>query len=125
MPFSVGLKLQERSNSGYPDFTFTWARLTSWWEVKFYNNRMFESTEIQHTTCRRLNQAGHCHYIIYERHGALKRVLILHPHATRQEFVDTWRDAHDFAFGFNHAWVSAFIRNLHLTHLQAGPIVHP
>lgn len=105
---SVVLKHADRHNSGYPDFTNTWHQVTSWWEVKFWDNGDFESPEIQHLTCRRLAAQGICNYIIFEQKGPARRIVIVHP-----ELLTSWRDSADFVSGFNYLWVAQFIRHAH------------
>lgn len=105
---TVAMKISDRFNSGYPDVTNTWQQMTSWWEVKFWDNGEFESPEIQHLTCRRLAAQGTCNYVVYEQKGPHRRVLIVRP-----DMLSHWQDSPDFTQGFNHLWVAKFIRLIH------------
>jgi len=110
MPGCVTLKISAQwNNAGYPDLTHTWRRLTSWWEVKHYDNEKFASPPLQHVTCRRLAHAGVCHYIIYEERHHRRRTLIVHP-----ELLDRWEDSADYCDGFNHLWVARFMAHVHM-----------
>lgn len=107
---SVTLKHAEKFTTGIPDFSHTWRKMTSWWEVKFWNNGSFDAPKLQHLTCRRLAAAGTCHYIIYEQREDKQRVVIVHP-----DQLDQWQESQNTAFGFNHFWVCKFMRQLHRT----------
>lgn len=108
MPFARVLKHSDRSNSGYPDFTCTWSGSTSWWEVKFYDNRMFKTPKQQTIECRRLAQQGTCFYIIYEHRDSEKRVRICSPSKLTE-----WRVSLPVWQGYNHRAVAGFIRYVH------------
>lgn len=105
---SVVMKHADRFNSGHPDFSLTWHGITSWWEVKHYDNEPFETPQLQKITCQRLARQTVCNYIIYEQRGEFKQVLIVHP-----EKIETWQETPLFQLGFNHSWVSRYIRAQH------------
>ena len=103
----VLIKHADKYQSGVPDFTATWLRITSWWEVKFWNEGDFESPAIQELTCKRLARQGLCFYIIYEIRNGDRSIRIVRP-----ELLSQWR-SHPPKQGFNHKWVATQIRRLH------------
>jgi len=109
MYMSVVLKHADRFNTGYPDMTVTWSHATSWWEVKFYDNEMFDAPQLQHLTCRRLAAQGTCYYVIYERRHDVRLTRIVAP-----KDLDTWAQSKHVAKGFHHHWVAEFISHSHL-----------
>jgi len=109
MPHCLALKHAERANRAYPDHSVTWGKFTSWWEVKFYNGRMFESPADQEIMCKRLSQQGVCYYIIFEQRKE-RRTLIVKPFE-----LGAWQTAPaDFKEGFDYDWVAQFIKHEHL-----------
>lgn len=108
MPFSQVLKHADRFNVAYPDTTVTWHKPTSWWEVKFYNQRMFTHRPGQKTKCEQLAEQGICYYVIYEARKATQRTLIVEP-----KNVEHWEESTLTVPGFNHLWVAQFIRQVH------------
>ena len=108
MPFARMLKHSDRSTSGVPDFTCTWHGPTTWWEVKFYDNRMFKSPPQQEIICAQLTEQGSCHYIIYQLHGKDKSVTIVHP-----TNLKIWRKSERIP-GYDHNTIAWFIKNLHV-----------
>ena len=123
LPGSVFFKHHDGSTSGVPDFTLTWRRITSWGEVKFYDDRDFDCPELQNITCRKLATAGLCYYLIYERRKGVDRTLIVAP-----KDMERWREAKDVTMGFNHHWVMRRIAYLHynlLTSPDSSSIILP
>jgi hypothetical protein len=108
MPFAEVLKHADRFNKNYPDMTVSWEKFTSWWEIKFYNEEPFKSPEGQEIKCQRLARQGVCYYIIYEERRAQRRTLIVHP-----DEIGAWTTAVNATPGFDHIWVSHFIRQTH------------
>ena len=104
---AVYLKHADKFRHGVPDDSVTWNRVTSWWEVKFWNEKAFKSRPVQEITCRRLASQGLCFYIIYERRKGVDSVRIVHPRLLSQ-----WR-SHISRPGFDHAWVASKIKQLH------------
>ena len=110
MPFAQMLKHSDRANAGYPDFTCTWHGVTTWWEVKFYDNRMFKTPIHQTIKCCQLAEQGHCQYIIYQLRDTSKTgksVSIVHP-----KNLKLWRNSTRIP-GWDHHTVAWFIRNFH------------
>lgn len=95
--------------SGVPDLSVTWNKFTSWWELKFYDDRPFKSPGIQRLTCRKLALNGICRYIIYERRGDMERTNFVRPLD-----LDLWTTENEWNKGFNHVWVAQKIRAIHL-----------
>src|SRR5215831_14767698 len=98
---AIVLKHADKINTGYPDFTVTWAHMTSWWEVKLWDEGPFESPELQEIMCKRLASQGYCRYVIYEQRRTVRRVIVAHPFA-----LDQWTESPDVAPGFSHLWVA-------------------
>ena len=112
MRWSVPLKHADKFNSGVPDLSVTWRGITSWWEVKLYDERPFESPHIQRVTCARLSVQGICNYVIYASINGLLTVRVVHP-----AHLDKWKECTEFAQGFNHRWIANRIRVAHLNRL--------
>lgn len=108
MPGAEVLKHADRFNAGYPDFTVTWKWITSWWEVKFYDDMAFKSPKVQEIQCQKLATQGVCNYIIFEQRRGVRRTLIVAP-----KEIERWDQSADFAPGFNHAWVARYIALAH------------
>lgn len=114
MPHSVVLNHHgSRFTKDYPDMTVSWLDTTSWWELKLYDNEAFDTPEAQSIMCRKLAQQSICNYIIYEERKGVKRTLIVHPGQ-----MDAWSICTNFAHGFSHVWVAAYIRKTHEHHRQ-------
>ena len=116
LPFAIFIKLADRFNSGYPDVTVTWRGITSWWELKHYDNEAFKSPELQETRCKQLGEQGICHYVIYEERKGVRRTLIVAP-----KDMDHWEQTNNWAPGFDHTFVVKFIRQCHLYPEQFKP----
>lgn len=108
MRHAVVLKIAEQTRHGIPDVSCTWRDVSSWWEVKFYNEEPFDSPALQQVTCRQLRQQGICFYVIYELRKGVKRTYIVNPWQ-----LATWFDSPDFSEGWAHGWVAQFIRHQH------------
>lgn len=108
LPGCLALKHADRFNYAYPDVTVTWSRVTSWMEVKFYNEGPFERRVDQDIMCKRLAVQGDCHYIIFELRKGVRRTLWVEP-----AHIDDWVDAPDFCRGFDHFWLIQHMRLLH------------
>ena len=111
MPGAEVLKHSDRFNGGYPDVTVTWHGVTSWWEMKFYNNGDFESPALQNAQCRRLYNQGICYYAIYVVDGAYREIRVVPP-----GLMPEWRTRGMAVVvgGLEHAVLANHIRNKHL-----------
>ena len=103
------MKHADKFNGGYPDLSNTWRYVTSWWEIKFYDDRMFKKPVLQQIQCKKLALQGICYYIIYERRGLQKCTYIVRPHE-----LDAWDESELVTHGLDHTWVAHFIRQEHL-----------
>ncbi|KKM23577.1 hypothetical protein LCGC14_1613800 [marine sediment metagenome] len=117
MTGAVIIKHADRSSYGIPDLSITWQKATTWWEVKFFNNKPFNSPEQQEIMCQKLSTQGHCHYVIYKQQYAMRSILIVNPF-----HINEWDHAAvGAAAEFNHTWVAQFI---HALHLNAASLLH-
>jgi hypothetical protein len=101
-------KHADRFNRGYPDVTNAWKGITSWWEIKHYDNEPFKSPPQQEITCQRLSQQALCYYVIYEERKGFRNTRIVAP-----EEIGNWTETLIRTTGFDHAWVADFIRKTH------------
>lgn len=110
----VILKHADAFTAGIPDFSVTWKRKTSWYEVKHtYSSDTISGTDLQWLTARRLSQAGHCYYLIYQSHGQMKRIDIVKP----EDIVEGKRFRSSAGFQYQHLFdhqpVLDFIKKIH------------
>lgn len=109
--FLRGSVVQNHSDaftSGVPDFSVTWRKITTWWEVKFWNGGDFDTQPLQHATARRLAKQGFCHYVIYEVNEGVERIYICTP-----DEVERWRQARHQCSGHSHDYIVRFMIYLH------------
>jgi len=105
---AVILRHEDRSTYGIPDLSVTMCGSTSWWEVKFANPDC-RSRGAQDLTMRRLGNVGKAYYLIFEIDKTKeKRMHIVTPN----DYVK-WEQSGDMMIGFDHAWVTDFIKAVH------------
>lgn len=73
LPTAVFMKHINIRGAGVPDISMTWLKMTSWWEVKIYEKKIF-TRGVQLLQCRKLAVLGHCYFIIY--HLPLQLTLV-------------------------------------------------
>lgn len=107
LPRFVIIRHADYMTSGIPDFSLTY-NITSWWEMK-HGIPHFDSEGIQELTCRRLEIAGFCRYIIYleNSRGDQKRTLIVKPRDIKTITPEVE------CVGHNHRFVVDYIRKVH------------
>jgi hypothetical protein len=114
MPFGLFWKHQDKTNHGYPDVSFAWEMVCSWWEFKFWDNEPFTSPEQQHLTCQRLALQAICYYVIFEEYKSDRNTYIVEP-----RHLHAWKSTPKARFGgFDYTGVAQFMRR---THLLARP----
>lgn len=109
MPFGLFWKHND-SNAGYPDVSFAWTGMCSWWEFKFWNEGDFESYVQQEIMCKKLSQQCPCYYVIFEVRKGVKHTYIVGPFQ-----LDVWDTLYAARYpGFAYDEVSLFMANIHL-----------
>lgn len=98
---AVTIKFADRLTTGIPDLSFTWLKQTSWWEVKFYNERPFDMPVIQLLTCKRLATAGICYYVIFSLCKNVKSTYIVTPTEFDRWDVTHWPHAAKYVMRFD------------------------
>jgi hypothetical protein len=116
MPGAETIKHADGWTSGIPDLSHTWAKHTSWAEVKLDKpGSPMRSRGIQERTCGRLARNGRCVYVLYFLQGTHKRVEIRQPtgkHPLECPLILS-------APGWNHAAVAEHIRTSHVLGVAA------
>lgn len=110
MRAAVIMKHADKYHTGYPDFSLTWRGITSWWEVKFYDDAPFDAPTLQHITCMKLADQGYCYYLIFERRGEEKKTRIIRPQS-----LENWPTTGLVQDGFNFRFVAEYAARLHVS----------
>jgi hypothetical protein len=109
LPGYVVMKHNERSKSGWPDFSIVGQGTCSQWEVKLADPT-FDSPGIQELTCQRLAVVGYCRYIIFDyREPNDPRTLIVHPKDIKKWLSERER----FSVGLAFNMIAEHIRMAH------------
>jgi len=105
LPGCVVLRHTDGLLAGIPDISVTWNGHTTWIEVKFLNPKIIDRG-IQRLNMKRLEKQGTAFYVLYD--NIAKHVFIVKPSS-----LDDYRDVYWRSPGFNHTFVSVFVRRIH------------
>lgn len=107
---AVTLKHSDRFNKAILDLSVTWKHLTTWIEVKFYNEEPFKSPPLQVIRAQQLALQGVCFYVIYELRRGERSTYIANPIDIKK-----WPKLYIMkADGFNHGMVAQYIKQTHI-----------
>lgn len=114
IPRLIVQRHEDVRKAGVPDFSTDGAGKCRWWEVK-HATPDFHGKEYQELNCLRLAVANFCRYIVYqEDKQGKRRVMIIHPEKVlRRNGKMNAIDFECYASGFDHAWVTRYIRDMH------------
>lgn len=110
-------KHADYATSGDPDFSITGNGMTSWWEFKHAVPRI-KGTEIQRIKAQRLELAGYCRYVVFQRNGPVAATHVVRP---RDVGANGWFVPETLEDGTqataagedNYAFVLDFVRRVH------------
>ena len=112
MLWSVVIRHEDKGTAGIPDISVTATKRTTWIEVKHANPGL-SGKGIQNILCCRLDDVGHCVYVVYEERRGIRRTLILNPHSLREGKIGELGPRERMITGFSHDFVVSYLKETH------------